>query len=172
MKKQAIAKNPEIIDISYLSSSLQQKVNDTFDRYFNLGLVTRTSVPDSLPIFPTRMSSVDNSQLSDLHSHYTAMYGFTSDKYKFVKAVSTVLAKELSEAYNSAILRVDLPKTAKVDQIKAATKQDLGYSSILEYVTKTTALQEMILEEKETLEKQMMSLAREIRHRETLNRLQ
>jgi hypothetical protein len=163
MKKQA----PNTVDISYLSDTIKKKVTTVFDRYFAMGLVKRAAVTEELPAFPTKMSSIDGHQLADIHAHYTAFYGYTSDKLKYLKAVSTVLAKELSEQYNSALLGADFPRTAKADQIKATVKSDLAYMGVLEYVTVTTALQEMVTEERETLDKQMMSLAREIRRRES-----
>jgi hypothetical protein len=158
-------KTKATIDIDFLPENLKEKINRVFDNYFGLGLASKVRHEGNLPNFPNQVSSLDSNQLADVHSQYTAWFGYVSDKLKYINVACTIVNNEAQEAFNYVLSSLSGLKI-NLKEKEARAKGDEGYKVLKDYLIQLEAFRTMLDAETTTLEKQMMSLARELRRRE------
>lgn len=153
------------VDLTFLPQEFQNKINEVFDLYFGLSGLKCSKPQESSKAFPNKISSLDSNQIANIHANYTAWLGYMQDRLKYVTVAYGVIEKEVKEVYNTEYLN---SKGSNKEKREAEAKTSESYKALSNYRMKVEGVKIMFDQQVSLLDKQLMSLARELRRRENI----
>lgn len=155
----------EICDISFLPEDYKERIWNTFDKYFNLGLLPQVAyTDDELPAFPNNVATLDSDEVGNYLGKFTAWFAYTADKKKYLTVAQNVVSGELDVIYRKTL--ATMVTKANLEIKKAEAKSSEEYLIVEEYVQDIENLVQMLDIELGKLDKSIGTLSREISRRE------
>lgn len=160
------SKHSDIIDLDLPENHIK-RIDNIFDTYFGLGMRKRTDTMEgnSTPIFPTKIASMQSTELGNTLSHYSAWASYTSDKAKYVTVACNYMEQEIQSIVDRA-LGDQVGDKGNIEAKKAKARASVEYQSMLGYVQKLKGLKTMLDMEVNSLNSSIQSLSREVSRRE------
>lgn len=157
----------ELIDLSFLTREMVERIDDIFDGYFGLGMKRSNMIMEGAytPNFPSDMASLTSPDLGNTLGEYTAWYSYASDKLKYIVVACNYIESEMEKVIDRELGTMVADK-GNIEAKKSKAKSSPNFITFVSYHQKLSGMKILLESELKSYDKCIATLSREVSRRE------